>query len=82
MPDDKTPAPSPQGQASTRDAIVSLIVAAAAGAAVVVFQGVQSGQYPLTLEGFKSALAAFGVTFAGMIAKAIYSGPVPSPEKI
>lgn len=77
MPDDNAPAPSPQGQASTRDAIVSLVVASAAGAVVAVFQGLQAGQYPLTMEGLKSALATFGVVFAGGIAAALRSGPKP-----
>lgn len=81
MPDSPKPPPSLQGHASTRDAVKSLVVAAAVAALVPVFQGIETGQYPLTWEGLKAALAMFGVVFAGSILAALRSGPVPNPEK-
>lgn len=54
----------------------------AAAAIVQVIQGVETGQYPLTWEGLKGALATFGLVFVAGITAALRSGPKPiQPEK-
>lgn len=84
MPDD-APAQSERGQISgpelTRASWQSGILAAVAGAAIVVLQGFESGRYTLGRESLVSAGSAFMIVFLTLALKAYYSGPLPAPEK-
>lgn len=86
MPDPTpTPAPSEQGKISGGELATaswqSAAAGAAIGAAVVVLQGYQSGQFALTKDGALAALAVFGGTFATLALKGLNSGPAPTPRK-
>lgn len=89
MPDAPTPEPStPPGQSErgkisgpelTRASWQSSLFAAAAGAALVVLQGFESGRYTFSRESFGTAGAAFLIVFLTLSIRSYYSGPVPTP---
>lgn len=79
------PAPSERGQISgpelTRASWQSAVLASAAGAALVVLQGFESGRYTFSRESLGAAALAFLGVFLTLSLRAYYSGPVPNPEK-
>lgn len=89
MPDAPTPEPTPppgqsergkiSGPELTRASWQSSLFAAAAGAALVVLQGFESGRYTFSRESLVAAALAFLGVFLTLSIKAYYSGPVPPP---